>query len=92
MYTKIPILFDRTISIQIYILNIFEKKFDGFQKFLLVIVYELLLFTMIEKACKTVSSQKGPFIATRLLNTVWSRRRSLAALVLLCTVKKAKRG
>ena len=55
----------------------------------------LLLFTMIEKAGQNpcfLSSQNGPFIATRLLNTGWSRRRSLAALLLLCTVKKAKRG
>ena len=34
MYTKIPILLDRTISIQIYILNIFKKKFGRFGKFL----------------------------------------------------------
>ena len=36
LYTNIPILFDKIISVQIYILNIFKKKYDGFQKFFLI--------------------------------------------------------
>ena len=49
MYTDIPILFAKTISVPIYILNIFLKKYDEFQKF----------FLMYEISCRVGRKRKG---------------------------------
>ena len=68
MYTSISILFDTNISIQIYILNIYKKKYDGFQKFFLITTCSKKIFS--QQFLQKKTHHNGKWIIYTYIHTV----------------------